>query len=78
MVNLEEDLDLWLAKQTNQNETVRKALYLYKDDISTPDTIAGLKKSYVKLGSFMQEKFKYYDKVFADLEKLVSYLETRM
>lgn len=78
VVNLDNTLDDWLKGQVNQNETVRKALMLYKDDISTPDTIAGLRKSYSKLGSYMEEKFEYYDFVFKQLEKLISMLETRM
>jgi hypothetical protein len=78
VVNLDNTLDQWLEGEINQNETVRKALYLYKDDISTPDTIHGLRKSYTKLTGFMETKFEYYDKVFRDLEKLINVLETRM
>jgi hypothetical protein len=78
VINLDEDLDLWLAKQVNQNETVRNALFLYKDDISTPDTIHGLRKSYKQLLDYQKEKFEYYDQCFARLDKLISVLETRM
>lgn len=78
VINLDEDLDLWLKEQVNQNETVRNALKLYKDDISTPDTIAGLRKSYSGLKSYMESKFEYYDHVFSQLEKLINMLETRM
>lgn len=78
VVNLDNTLDTWLDGETNQNDTVRKALYLYKDDISTPDTIGGLRKSYSKLTTYMETKFEYYDKVFNDLEKLIAQLEMRM
>lgn len=78
VINLDNELDPWLAKQTNQNDTVRKALYLYKDDISTPDTIAGLRKSYSKLTSYMETKFEAYDNSFHKLDKLIDVLETRM
>lgn len=78
VVNLDNTLDEWLQGNINQNETVRKALYLYKEDISTPDTIEGLRKSYLKLTAFMETKFEYYDVVFHQLEKLINMLETRM
>lgn len=78
VINLDEELDLWLAKQVNQNETVRRALELYKDDINTPDTIGGLRKSFVGLKSYMESKFDYYDYAFKQLEKLINVLETRM
>lgn len=77
IVNLDEDLDLWLAKQTNQNDTVRKALKLYKGNITT-DSAEGIYQSYIKLGKYMKTKFDNYDIVFAKLDKLISYLETRM
>ena len=78
VINLDDDLDPWLAKQTNQNETVRNALKLYKHDISTPDTIAGLRKSYATLKVYMEDHFERYDESFKQLDKLISYLETRM
>lgn len=78
IINLDDELDLWLSEQVNQNETVRNALKLYKDDITTPDTIAGLRQSYAKLTSYMETKFEYYDSVFSQLEKLINMLETRM
>lgn len=78
VINLDDELDPWLAKHINQNETVRNALYLYKEDISTPDTIAGLKKSYLNLTNYMQTKFENYDPVFARLDKLINMLETRL
>lgn len=78
VINLDNSLDEWLQGQTNQNETVRNALNLYKDDITTPDTIAGLRKTYKGLTNFLQSKFEYYDSVFSQLEKLISMLETRM
>lgn len=78
VVNLDNTLDDWLKHELNQNETIRKALYLYKDDITIPDTIAGLRKSYVILKTYMETKFEYYDTVFKQLEKLINMLESRM
>lgn len=78
VVNLDNTLDEWLKGEANQNETIRKALYLYKGDITTPDTIAGLRKSYIKLLKYMQDKHEYYDSVFSQLEKLINMLETRI
>ena len=78
VINLDNSLDEWLGKEINQNETVRKALYLYKEDISTPDTIQGLRKSYKILMSFMETHFEYYDRMFAQLEKLISHIEGMM
>lgn len=66
-----------LAKYPNMSEAVRNAVNIYNEHIST-DTITGLKKSYEILGKYMKSKFEYYDKVFADLEKLINMLETRM
>lgn len=77
LVTLDDDLDLWLAKQVNQNETVRNALSLYKGDIST-DSLAGIKRSYGSLRSFMENKFDSYDNSFRKLDRLVEYIETRM
>lgn len=78
VINLDDELDPWLARYVNQNEIVRNALYLYKDDISTPDTIAGLRKSYKALIDFQKSKFEYYDEVFARLDKLINMLESRL
>lgn len=78
LVTLDDKLDEELSIYPNQSQVVREALRLYNEDISTPDTIAGLRKSYIKLTTFLEEKCDYYDKVFADLEKLISMLETRL
>jgi hypothetical protein len=78
VVTLDNTLDEWLGKQVNQNETVRNALMLYKEDISTPDTIAGLRKSYKVLINFMETKFEAYDNSFHKLDKLIEMLESRM
>ncbi len=78
VVNLDNTLDEWLQGRINQNETVREALYLYKDDISTPDTIQGLRKSYENLTKYLKTKHEYYDSVFSQLEKLINMLETRL
>lgn len=78
VITLDKELDLWLRKQVNQNDTVRKALKLYKDDISTPDTIAGLRNTYLKLYSYMNTHFERYDTSFEKLDKLIAMLETRM
>lgn len=78
VVNLDDSLDVFLKGQVNQNETVRNALHLYKDNISTPDTVAGIQHSYKSLKSMMEEKFEQYDYHFSQLQKLIDYLETRM
>jgi hypothetical protein len=77
LITLDDDLDLWLSKQVNQNETVRNALTLYKDDITT-DTVGGLRQSYKGLRTYMEHKFDTYDISFRKLDKLVEHLETRM
>lgn len=77
LINLDDELDLWLQGQTNQSETTRKALYLYKGDIGT-DTIQGLRKSYALLQKRLDDKFIEYDVYFQRLDKLINVLETRM
>lgn len=78
VINLDDTLDAWLAGQVNQNNVVREALYLYKDDISTPDTIAGLRKSYKNLLAYMEAHFEDYDASFRRLDKLIEMLESRL
>lgn len=77
VINLPNTLDEWLASEPNQNETVRKALNLYKGDITT-DGITQIKDSYLLLTKLLNQKFEYYDRVFGQLEKLIQTLETRM
>lgn len=77
LVTLDGELDPWMANQANQNDTVRKALTIYKGDIST-DTVNGLRQSYTSLRSFMEDRFDSYDVSFHKLDKLIEYLETRM
>lgn len=48
LVTLDDDLSNLLAKYPNQNEVVRKALYLYIGDITT-DTVQGLRESYARI-----------------------------
>lgn len=78
LVTLDDDLDKALAGVPNQNEVIRQALRLYMQDISTPDTIAGLRKSYKQLQAYMETHFEVYDYSFKQLDKLVNVLETRM
>lgn len=79
LIELDDELDLWLQGRVNQNETTRNALRLYKGDITTDeDVIKGMRESFSILKKYMEAKFTYYDKVFEDLEKLISMLETRM
>lgn len=78
LITLDDELDNLLAGAPNQSEIVRNALRLYMHDISTPDTIAGLRESYSKLQSYMQSKSENYDRSFAKLDKLIEYLETRV
>lgn len=77
VVNLDNTLDEWLQGEVNQNETVRKALYLYKGDITTDD-MTNIKESYRALKAFLGQKFETYDMSFQRLDKLISVLETRM
>lgn len=77
LLTLDDDMDKELAKFPNQSEILREAFRIYKLDIST-DTVAGMRKSYLVLKKFMEEKFEYYDKVFKDMEKLISMLENRL
>lgn len=77
VITLDDDLDLWLAKQINQNETVRKALELYKGDITT-DTVQGLRQSYAVLLKSFDERFALYDLAFERMDKLIGVLEARM
>jgi hypothetical protein len=53
IVNLDDELDLWLGQQRNQNEVVRAALRLYKGDITT-DVMNGIRASYNTLAKFMK------------------------
>lgn len=77
LITLDDELDKELAKYPNQNEIVREALRLYKLDIST-DTVAGLRVSYKQLLKIIDERFSFYDEKFERMDKLLSYLETRM
>lgn len=77
LVTLDDDLSKELAKYPNQGQIVREALKLYNGDITT-DTIAGLRQSYANLLSYTKTKHQYYDRVFGQLEKLISMLETRL
>lgn len=77
LVSLDDYCDKELAKYPNQSETLRESFRIYNGNIST-DTLSGMRQSYKDLRSFMDSKFQYYDSVFAQLEKLISVLETRM
>ncbi len=77
LLTLDDDMSKELAKYPNQSEVLREAFRIYKLDIST-DTVAGMRKSFTVLKKYMESKFEYYDRVFADLEKLINILETRM
>lgn len=77
LVTLDDDLGKELAKYPNQAGIVRNALRLYMGDIRT-DTVVGIRKTYIDLRTFMESKFEKYDYDFAQLEKLISFLETRM
>ena len=76
VINLDDELDLWLSKQTNQNETVRKALELYKGDITT-DTVQGLRESYKVLRNDIQAGFDAQGEVNLLVDKLIDFLEMR-
>lgn len=78
VISLDNTLDEWLAGEVNQNETVRNALYLYKEDITTPDTLASIKKSYKALTSYMKSHFEVYDESFKKMDRLINDLQNRM
>lgn len=46
LVTLDEEIDPWLAQFTNQNEVVRDALRVYKENIS-PGVIDTLRTTYL-------------------------------
>lgn len=77
LITLDDELAKELEKSVNMSETVREALRVYNGHIST-DTVAGLRQSYRTLQKYMELKFEYYDKCFADMQKLINFLETRM
>lgn len=77
LITLDNELDPWLAKQPNQAETVRKALTIYKSNIST-DTIDGLRESYKHLLKTITSRFDAYDESFKKMDRLIEYIETRM
>lgn len=60
VINLDNDLDPWLAGKTNQNDIVRKALKLYKGDITT-DTVEGLRIAYSRILELLQKQSESYD-----------------
>lgn len=76
-ITLDDETDTLLARHVNQAETVREAIRMYHGGITT-DNMASIKQSYTVLTKFMEQKFDYYDRVFSQLEKLISVLETRM
>ncbi len=64
LIILDDELDDWLGKQTNQNEVVRSALRVYKGDY-TPNTLEGLRASYkivIGLLKDMDSKIDYLDR----------------
>lgn len=60
VVNLDDDLDLWLTGKVNQNDTVRKALKLYKGDITT-DTVEGMRVAYARIIQLLQKQTESYN-----------------
>lgn len=77
LLTLDDYCDKELSKYPNQSETLREAFRIYNGNIST-DTLNGMRRSYKALMDFQKSKFEYYDSVFAQLEKLINYLETRL
>jgi hypothetical protein len=73
LITLDDDLDLWLKDEVNQNDTIRKALKLYKGDIST-DTLAGIRQTY----QIVLSKLETHDESFKRMDKLINVIETRM
>lgn len=77
LVILPDDMAKELRKSPNMSQTIRDALAIYNEHIST-DTIQGLRKSYDILLKRMDERFTAYDEKFERMDKLLGYLETRM
>lgn len=78
MVTLDNTLDEWLEGKINQAAIVRKALYMYKGDITTPDTLEGLRESYGRLLKHQQTKFEFYDECFERMDKLINLVESKL
>lgn len=77
LLTLDDTLDEFLKGEVNQSETIRNALHLYKDNISTPDTVAGIQGSYKSLKRMMDDKFEYYDQCFSRMDKLIKEIESQ-
>jgi len=77
LIAFDDDTAHLLAKNPNMSQTVREAVAIYNEHIST-DTVAGLRESYKLLMKNMDERFDHYDMCFERLDKLLSVLETRM
>jgi hypothetical protein len=74
VVNLPNTLDEWLAGQPNQNETVRKALEIYKGDITT-DTLEGMRIAFGRVLKKQQEMEARFNEQYEMVEKLYNKLE---
>lgn len=65
LITLDNDLDDWLKTQINQSDTVRKALMIYKGDISTEvgSMVAGLRTMYGEFQEMKERNQELYDLV---------------
>lgn len=66
-----------LKQSPNMSDTVRKALDIYNEHITT-DTVQGLRQSYAVLLKSFDERFAVYDLAFERMDKLIGVLEARM
>lgn len=74
VVNLDEDLDLWLQGFSNQNDIARKALRLYKGDITT-DSIEGMRVAFWKLTNKYKELELRFNEQYEMVEKLYNSIQ---
>ena len=77
VVTLDEECDTLLRRHNNQNQIVRDSIKLYHGDITTGEMV-NIRRAFLALTKFLEQKTEYYDQVFSQLEKLISTLETRM
>ena len=69
LITLDDNLDLWLGSFPNQNEVVRKALAVYKEDITT-DVVAGLRKAFRELKENQDRTNELLEKLVARIPEL--------
>jgi hypothetical protein len=84
IITIDDETAKVLAREKNQSAAVRDALKVYQSDVPT-DTIGAMRTAFTALRKkqedhekMLADRFAVFDESFARLDKLVSYLETRM